>query len=266
VGLALWELRRPRHAARKSGLAERIDPAGWQDAPTFSADDSRPIDLPDVRDADLRRNPPIVLIDEVTTLAAQDGLQVVAEVAVDRPGAAHAAEEPASTPVCQAPAAEDAPFAVPQALPAVPAAVLIQWPPERQNRILWFRVVGAEGKRFGGRALRQALNGCGLVQGPQDIFHWADESGRVIASAANLLRPGSFDAATMDSQDFPGLHVFSVLPGPLTTLHTYDELLSLARDLAARLQGRVQDERGQLVDEASVEAQRRALADAEPAP
>jgi cell division protein ZipA len=110
--------------------------------------------------------------------------------------------------------------------------------------------------------MRQALNGCGLVHGPQDIFHWVDESGQVIASAANLLRPGSFDLATMDAQDFPGLHLFSVLPGPLDPLHAFDELLGLARDLATRLNGLVQDERGRTVDAQAVEALRQALADA----
>lgn len=285
IGLALWELRRPRHAARKSGQPEPVDPAAWHGTPAFSADDTRPIDVPDIRGVDLRRDPPIVMIDAVTTVDADDGdegLQVMTEVAVDRPAAAHAyADESAAEPeltshdaIAEAEAVDevDAPEAVtpppvqpPAPVPAPPPAfevrtAAIQWPPERQDRILWFRVVAPDSGRFGGRALRQALNGCGLVHGPQDIFHWADDSGRVIASAANLLRPGSFDVRTMDSQDFPGLHLFSVLPGPLETLHTFDELLSLARDLATRLNGLVQDERGQVVDASSIDAQRRALA------
>jgi cell division protein ZipA len=83
----------------------------------------------------------------------------------------------------------------------------------------------------------------------------------VIASAANLLRPGSFDLQAMDVQDFPGLHVFAVLPGPLPPLQTYDELLSLARDLASRLGGELRDERGNTVDASTVEAQRLSLQD-----
>ncbi|MEN9706352.1 MAG: hypothetical protein RLZZ393_2231 [Pseudomonadota bacterium] len=252
VGLALWELRRPRHAARKSPHLP-LEDAAWHDGPAMSAEEGLPLDVPDIRASDLRRDPPIVMLDDMTLVdEAEEGVQLAAEVAVDRPSAAQW-DEPSQPFVTPEPEVQ---HPTPDAVP-----VSIQWPPDRQDRILWLRVVPGEGRRFGGRSLRQALNGCGLVHGPQDIFHWADDSGRVIASAANLLRPGSFDQALMDTQEFTGLHLFSVLPGPLPPLQTYDELLGLARDLATRLEGQVRDERGREVDSQAVDAQRLALSE-----
>jgi cell division protein ZipA len=225
------------------------------------ADDGRHFDMPEIRGGDLRRDPPIVMLEEVGTLADDRSLQVAVEVAVDRPYAAQGRVD--ELPVTRA---EDFDEDVGEpvevvATPPAPAfaastPVAVQWPPERQDRILWLRVVAPNGGRMAGRTLRQALNACGLAHGPQDIFHWADDSGRVIASAANLVRPGSFDPLMMDTQEFPGVHLFAVLPGPLSPVQTWDELLSLARDVAARVGGIVQDDGGRVVDAEIAAAQR----------
>ena len=61
-------------------------------------------------------------------------------------------------------------------------------------------------------------------------------------SAASLNRPGTFDAATMDSQHFPGLSLFAVLPGPKSPPEAFEELVSTARSLNDRLCGVLQDE------------------------
>jgi cell division protein ZipA len=220
VGLALWELRRQRHMAGDVDSGEPVDTQGWQDLRSEPA-----LDIPEIRNDDLRRDPPLVMLDELHAADTDVGFDVAMEVAVDRPG-----------------------LAVREA--QLPAA--IQWPPERQDHIIWLRVVPLGDARFSGKLLRQSLTGCGMVLGPQDIFHWADEAGQVVASAANLTRPGSFDLAAMDTQQFLGVHLFSVLPGPLPPAQTFDELLSLARDVAARVSGQVQDEQGRPVDAARV--------------
>ena len=256
VGLALWELRRPRQSSRK-GKFDRLDAAAWQGTPAMPADEGRPFEMPEIRGSDIRRDPPIVMLDEVGTEADDRSLQVADEVAVDRPAAAQAAVVEVDTGH-----GESVGVSVVSVQPTVspPEPVAIQWPPARQDRILWLRVVVPNGARIAGRTLRQALNACGLAHGPQDIFHWADESGRVIASAANLVRPGSFDLLMMDTQEFPGVHLFAVLPGPLPPEQTWDELLSLARDVATRVGGVVQDETGRVVDAEIAAAQRATLA------
>ena len=53
-----------------------------------------------------------------------------------------------------------------------------------------------------------------MQHGPQEIYHLVTSEGEVLVSAANLVRPGSFDPVAMDAQEFRGVSLFCVLPGP----------------------------------------------------
>ena len=120
----------------------------------------------------------------------------------------------------------------------------VDWPPDAQRRVVALRLVAPQAERFAGRSLRQALAAEGFVLGRFDIFHKGDEERRAILSAASLTQPGTFDAATMDSQQFPGLSLFAVLPGPKSPPEAFEELVSTARSLNDRLCGVLQDEGG----------------------
>lgn len=250
LALAVWELRRPRHAAKQDLAGEASESAAWREQSAMRPLDDSALDIPEMRTADAHRDPPLIMLDEMRAADTDIGVNVAMEVAVDRPGAG-------------ANVLEEAPWAQ-EAAPAAtaPEPVPVIWPPLQQERIIWLRVVPATPERFSGRTLRQALTSCGLLHGPQEIFHWADEAGQVVASAANLVRPGSFELATMDAQSYSGIHLFSVLPGPLPPLQTLDELLKLGRDIASRLAGVVQDEHGQPVDAARLAQLRASLAPA----
>jgi cell division protein ZipA len=239
-GLAIWELRRPRHAAKQDLAGEAAESAAWREQSSIRAGDDSDIEIPEMRATDTHRDPPLIMLDEMHASDADIGVNVAMEVAVDRPGSGAEIPDTAHWSTESA-----APLELPRSVPIV-------WPPLRQERIIWLRVVPAGAVRFSGRALRHALTSCGLVHGPQDIFHWADDKGNVVASAANLVRPGSFDLGSMDAQHYQGIHLFAVLPGPLPAGQAFDELLALGRDIASRLSGVVQDERGQPVDAARV--------------
>lgn len=169
---------------------------------------------------------------EVPTIHPVDPVrvEVMREVAVDVPGAAAAA------------AARIEPS--PMQVDASPAAPVIRWPPPQTERVLTVRVVRADGHALPGRALRLALESLGLVHGPQRIYHLVDADGAVRASAANLVRPGSFDPAQMDAQEFRGLSLFCILPGPVAAQRMLDDLLELAHAVAGRVDAVVQDEQG----------------------
>jgi cell division protein ZipA len=126
----------------------------------------------------------------------------------------------------------------------MPATAVIRWPPPRTERVLTVRVVRVDGHALPGRALRLALEAAGMVHGPQRIFHMVDAEGCVRASAANLMRPGNFDPAQMDAQEFRGLSLFCVLPGPVAATRMLDDLLELAHAVAGRLGAVAQDEQG----------------------
>lgn len=135
---------------------------------------------------------------------------------------------------------------VPDSVPTVGAPKLtLAWPAEAQRRIVTLRVIPGSEPRFPGRALRQAFGGCGFWHGPMDIYHFPDEQGRVLLSAAALAQPGTFDPSIMDSQRFSGLNLFAVLPGPLPEREVFDELVHAARQLADRLGGQMTDQHGE---------------------
>ena len=92
-------------------------------------------------------------------------------------------------------------------------ALKVDWPADNARRIVAVRVVPRAGEKFTGGAVRQALLGEGFELGDFDIFHLPLDDGRVVVSAANLTKPGTFRLATMDAEMFSGLNVFAVLPG-----------------------------------------------------
>jgi len=127
---------------------------------------------------------------------------------------------------------------------APPHPPVVEWPPEASRRIVALRVV-APPARFAGRALRQALAAEGFMLGKFEIYHRAGPDGRAVVSAASLNKPGTFDVLAMDMQRFGGLNLFAVLPGPLPPGQAFEELLGAARGLNERLEGALQDERGE---------------------
>jgi cell division protein ZipA len=122
-----------------------------------------------------------------------------------------------------------------QATPAAPR------PPQK---IVAIRVTAAHPERFDGALLREVVAAARFTHGRYEIFHRLDSDGRPVMSLASLLEPGTFDPARMDTAAYPGIAVFTVMPGPVAASRAFDELLDTARWLAHRLGGQLQDDRG----------------------
>jgi cell division protein ZipA len=105
-------------------------------------------------------------------------------------------------------------------------------------------VTAAHPSRFDGALLREVVMAARFTHGRYEIFHRLDAEGRPIMSLASLLEPGTFDPAKMDTAAYPGIALFTVMPGPLPATRAFDELLDTARGLAHRLGGQLQDDRG----------------------
>jgi cell division protein ZipA len=174
-------------------------------------------------------------------------IEVMREVAVDVPSAVAPVKLEAPAGTIEIDLADDDDVDATEAAVVVPQAPVIRWPPPRTDRVLTMRVVRADGQALAGRGLRQALEAAGMVHGPQRIYHRVDEDGAVRASAANLVRPGSLDPALMDAQEFRGLSLFAILPGPVEPTRMLDDLVELARAIAGRVGAVVQDEQGALL-------------------
>ena len=112
-----------------------------------------------------------------------------------------------------------------------------------QQRIVALRLV-ASGGHWSGADLRAALEAEALEFGPYSIFHRPREDGKTLFYVASMMEPGSFDPSRMDEQEFPGISLFGVVPGPLDAPSTFDLVLATGRSLADRMKGQLQDEQG----------------------
>ena len=131
----------------------------------------------------------------------------------------------------------------PAPAPDAPAPVDTAQPHETQ-RIVTVRVSAIDESRWAGADLKAALEQHGLSFGRYKVFHRLHNDGRTLFCAASLVEPGTFDLARMPDEAYRGVTLFAVLPGPAEALQTIDALIATAGDLAATLQGQVQDAQG----------------------
>ena len=217
IGLLVWwERRRPRQAPQvPAARAERSEPvldlattvaAGHDAKPRAERASIEQMETRDTRDRELHRTPPVIGWSDA---ALADPL---------------------------GPAISD------DAAPVLQPELIVDWPAEDARRIVTLRILPARQDRLAGRALRQGLAACGFRHGQFGIFHLAGDDGRVVISAASLVRPGMLDPTTMDFQRFAGINVFAVLPGPVSSEIALQRLGQVAVEVAARVGGRVQDE------------------------
>jgi cell division protein ZipA len=139
-------------------------------------------------------------------------------------------------PVIPASAAENSDRFATVAPPAPNAA--------EQQRIVTIRVCAVGDLRWSGAQLLAAFELHGLAFGRYQVFHRKHVDGRSLFCVASLIEPGTFDMAAMAGQEFRGVTLFAVLPGPLAPLETIDELFATARGLAEELSGMAQDAKG----------------------
>jgi cell division protein ZipA len=181
------------------------------------------------------------------TSAARDPSAGVAEApwtSAARDPSASAVRAP-SAGVAEAPwtnAARGASASVAEALPAAPKPQLAN--ASETQRIVSIRVCAMGDTRWSGLDLMAALENHGLAHGRYNVFHRKHSDGRTLFCAASLVEPGVFNLARMPQEEFRGLTLFAVLPGPLPPLHTLDAVIETAGELAAALHGTLQDSHG----------------------
>ncbi len=185
---------------------------------------------------------------EVSMSASVRDVPVLQPVAGLQPGAAQQAAAPA--PAAPAPAGTPAAAGNATGASAIGdssdrfAAVSPAPNAAELQRIVTIRVCSVGEMRWSGAQLMAALELHGLAFGRYQVFHRKHADGRSLFCVASLIEPGTFDIAAMPNQEFRGVTLFAVLPGPTTPLETVDELLGTARGLAEELSGMVQDAKG----------------------
>ncbi len=153
-------------------------------------------------------------------------------------------EQPAPSPAVAAPT--PAPASAPQASRLPPRSDLGRRPAQMPvERIVTLFVVAREGAHFNGSDLIVAAEKAGLEFGDMGIYHRLVDGKRELGpifSVANMLKPGSFDLARLDTLRTPGLSFFMTLPAPLPALDAWDTMLPTAQRMAELLDGQVLDE------------------------
>lgn len=114
------------------------------------------------------------------------------------------------------------------------------------ERIVTLFVTARDGEMIDGSDLVVAAEKAGLEFGDRGIFHrmlaGKAEAGPIF-SMANMLKPGNFDMARIESLDTQGLTLFMALPGPLPALDAWDAMLPTAQRLAELLDANLLDEK-----------------------
>jgi len=128
------------------------------------------------------------------------------------------------------------------------------------QRIVGVRVCAAGAAPWDGAALMAALEAQGMAFGRYQVFHRRHADGRSLFCAASLVEPGTFNLSQMARQQFLGLTLFAVLPGPGEPLPTFDALIRTAVGLAKDLHGTVQDSTGVLLSPERLEELREDVA------
>jgi cell division protein ZipA len=151
-----------------------------------------------------------------------------------------------TAPPAAAPPAARVPGGVPTLLPESAGSAAPSQTPNasEQQKIVTVRVCAPGEARWSGATLLSALELHGLAYGRYQVFHRRHVDGRSLFCVASMIEPGTFDVVRMSTEEFRGITLFAVLPGPVEPLLTVDELLGAARGLAQELSGMVQDNKG----------------------
>jgi cell division protein ZipA len=135
------------------------------------------------------------------------------------------------------------PAGAPTAAPTLSSSEAPQARRVERRKILSLRIAMAP-QRVEGAKLLESLLAEFLQHGKYSIFHRLHTDGSIVFSVASMVEPGTFDLDKMSEAHFPGITMFTQLPGPMPGMHALNEMIACARRLQANLGGTLQDERG----------------------
>jgi cell division protein ZipA len=113
------------------------------------------------------------------------------------------------------------------------------------DKIVTLYIAARAGEMLRGPDIVVAAEKTGLTYGHMNVFHRLveghPERGPVF-SVANIMKPGSFEMATIQSLETPAIAFFLTLPAPLPALDGWEMMLPTAQRMAELLDGVVLDE------------------------
>jgi cell division protein ZipA len=118
------------------------------------------------------------------------------------------------------------------------------------EKIVTLYIAARAGEKLRGPDIVVAAEKAGLVYGHMNVFHRLveghPERGPVF-SVANIMKPGSFDMASIQSLETPAIAFFLTLPAPIAALDAWETMLPTAERMSELLHGVLLD--GVVLDE-----------------
>ncbi len=114
-----------------------------------------------------------------------------------------------------------------------------------KEMLVVFHVVARDSEVFTGPMIAQMMSELQLEHGDMDVYHYNVErfdKKHSVYCVASMLKPGTFDQATLDSFETRGLTMILQLPGPENELKSFNIMVEHAQRLAAFLNGDLLDE------------------------
>lgn len=116
---------------------------------------------------------------------------------------------------------------------------------ESFEKIVTLYLAARAGAKLHGSDIVVAAEKAGLSYGHMGVFHRLidnhPERGPIF-SVANIMKPGSFDMANIQSMETPAIAFFLTLPAPTPALDAWETMLPTAQRMAELLDGVVLDE------------------------
>jgi len=113
------------------------------------------------------------------------------------------------------------------------------------DKIVTLYIAAKAGQTLRGPDIVVAAEKAGLAYGHMNVFHRLveghPERGPVF-SVANIMKPGSFDMAEIQSLETPAIAFFLTLPAPINALDAWETMEPTAKRMAELLDGVVLDE------------------------
>ena len=139
-----------------------------------------------------------------------------------------------------------APRMAPEVTPTASASGAASAAP--QGKLVALIVAPTEETDILGPQLHGALTAQGLKFGEGEVYH-RHIGGRIVYSVSSLLKPGKLIPAEAENFSTKGLTVVLNLPGPVTPVVAFDDMLSTTRTIASALKLEIFDARRERVTE-----------------
>ena len=137
---------------------------------------------------------------------------------------------------------------------------------EVAEEVIVINVMAKSGMMMEGSKILTVLLRHGMRLGDMSIFHRhadSDGHGPVMFSMANMLKPGTFTMAEMETFETPGVSFFMQMPNKLGNMQCFEHMLKTAEAVKAELDAELKDENRSIFTRQTIEHSRQRISDFE---